>query len=151
LHTIAACLAVLCLQAKGKLDVGTCLPFCLSTSAGPDVLWRPHYAHRLDLGTGGLLLVGKTRRGLRGLCAAFAERTVWLSVCLSACLAPDVPLPTLTVCLCLFTYGACGAMGPPSLFSPFPFLVEMGSKAAKQRRAECHQAIARPHCHLGAK
>ena len=37
-------------------------------------LCRPRPAHRLDLATGGLLCVAKTRRGMAALCTAFQRR-----------------------------------------------------------------------------
>ncbi|KAK9824405.1 hypothetical protein WJX72_010054 [[Myrmecia] bisecta] len=62
---------------KGELlDLRGCLPYHLRSSSQPGMLRRPQHAHRLDLPTGGLLAVAKTRPALAALCTAFAERKV---------------------------------------------------------------------------
>jgi RluA family pseudouridine synthase len=48
----------------------------LERSSEPDALRMPRPAHRLDRPTGGLLLVGKTARGLAGLSGLFHDRAV---------------------------------------------------------------------------
>ena len=63
----------------GSASVRCQLCHCLSpSSAVVGALARPMYAHRLDEGTGGLLVVAKTRQALAELSAAFRERRVGL-------------------------------------------------------------------------
>ena len=57
----------------------TALPYSLTpvpTDSGLEPLRRPQAVHRLDKGTGGLLLVAKTRPAMINLTAQFAARTV---------------------------------------------------------------------------
>ncbi len=58
------------------------LPRSLAPSRQLGALRRPRHCHRLDEPTGGLLLVGKTRRAQAALCGAFQDRRVRASVLL---------------------------------------------------------------------
>ena len=61
------------LSQRGCATATTCLSSGLRFLSGC-CLAGPEQAHRLDLATGGLLMVGKTRPALQALCNAFAQR-----------------------------------------------------------------------------
>ena len=73
-------------ESSGSDDVNgnlpclqSALPYSLTpvpTDSGLEPLRRPQAVHRLDKGTGGLLLVAKTRPAMINLTAQFAARTV---------------------------------------------------------------------------
>ena len=70
-------------QSPDQSNEGSCLQSALPYSLSPvptdsdlQPLRRPRAVHRLDAGTGGLILVAKTRPALISLTEQFAERTV---------------------------------------------------------------------------
>ncbi|GBF90008.1 hypothetical protein Rsub_02714 [Raphidocelis subcapitata] len=54
-------------QGGGEGTLQGRIKYCLAASSAEGCLPRPHQAHRLDAATGGLVLVGKTRRALAAL------------------------------------------------------------------------------------
>jgi 23S rRNA-/tRNA-specific pseudouridylate synthase len=52
------------------------LAYVLAPTRADDALFRPAPCHRLDQGTGGLLVAAKTRRAVAAISAQFAERRV---------------------------------------------------------------------------
>mmetsp|Transcript_57194 Transcript_57194/g.129319 ORF Transcript_57194/g.129319 Transcript_57194/m.129319 type:complete len:358 (+) Transcript_57194:37-1110(+) len=63
-------------QGPGSLARADWLLRQLRPSSAGDALRQPRPAHRLDAGTGGLLVLAKTAGALRSLCASFAEGRV---------------------------------------------------------------------------
>ncbi|KAJ1630951.1 pseudouridine synthase [Pavlovales sp. CCMP2436] len=62
--------------SEGRLCAHSLLPHSLEPSAAEGCLRRPQHVHRLDAGTGGVLVVAKTHRALVALSSDFAERRV---------------------------------------------------------------------------
>merc|ERR1712216_238384 len=63
-------------NAEGSISKAHWLLDQLKPSQQTDVLRRPAPAHRLDAGTGGLLILGKTKASLAPVAKAFAERRI---------------------------------------------------------------------------
>ncbi|WIA36607.1 hypothetical protein OEZ86_007895 [Tetradesmus obliquus] len=60
-------------QGTGEGTVQGRIKYCLQPSPLPGALFRPHHVHRLDVNTGGLLLVAKTRAAGTALAADLAQ------------------------------------------------------------------------------
>eukprot|EP00891_Asterochloris_glomerata_P003231 jgi/Astpho2/3231/Aster-x1132 len=61
---------------RGEPDLQQCLPYALRPTQEIGVLWRPQHVHRLDVDTGGLVSVAKTRLAMQVMSRAFQKRQV---------------------------------------------------------------------------